>query len=295
MTQQAEDQATTRASPSFWRDLNVFIAAFAGLASMGIFVIVVPLSLLAKLVVPDRQAELITYPLSYAVIASVLIYWWWKHGLSPRERNPARERRFRWGHIVLVVFNLSLLMMFVPALFGSIAVVPPMPAVASLLLPLITLAPMGVIAGLLMLWTSREKTPVFTETLPSEQGDWLDKQRTKLAFGSRDGTKAIAPLQPSSVPSTIVVVAGLIASSFMLFVATVFGSLAFQGNPARFTNVVLPILLVIYVLYGSTAVFLLTKRRGSAVWVAWAPVGLLVVGLPALQVILMLFGAVFGR
>jgi hypothetical protein len=293
--QRPEEHTTTHAKPSFWRDLNVFVAAFVAMTSLGSFILVVPLSLLVKLVVPARQAELLAYPLGYALLALGLIYWWWKHGLSPRERNPARESRFRWGHVLLAVFNVALLAMFIPSLLGSFSMLPRMPAVAGFIVPLITLAPMGVIAGLFMVWSSRGKTPEFADTLPGAQSDLRNAQTGKLPSGSHLEKQPAGAVKPSIAPSAAAVVVGLVVSSLMLFVATVFASLGFQGNTSRFTGLVLPILFVIYVFWASVAISLLTKRRSSAIWVAWGPVGLFTVGLPVLQVVMMLLGPLFGR
>ncbi len=284
----AEEQTATPAMPLFWRDLNVFVAAFAVIAGLGSFIVVVPLSLLVKLVLPARQAELVAYPLAYAVMAAGLVYWWWKHGLSPRERRPAKEKQFRQGHVLLAVFNAMLLAMFIPALVGNFSMLPRMPAVAGVFMLLTSLAPIGVIVGLVMVWSSRGTTPAFADTLPvAKTAQWPSGPRWNK--GKNEATR------PSRAPSSIAVAAGLLVSSFMLYMATVFGSLSFQGNPGRFTGVILPILVVIYVFYVSTAVFLLARRRGSAMWVAWAPVGVLMLGLPALQVIMMLLGSLFGR
>lgn len=293
--QRVEVKATTHAKPSVWRDLNVFVAAFVAITSVGSFILVVPWSLLLKLVAPARQAELIAYPLGHAMLAAGLIYWWWKHGLSPRERNPAREKRFRWGHVLLAVFNVALLAILIPSLLGSFSMLPRMPAVANMIVPLITLAPMGVIAGLWMVWSSRGKMPEFADTSPDAHGDPQKAQMAKWPAGSRLEKQPTNAAKPSIAPSAAAVVVGLIASSLMLFVAGVFASLGFQGNTSRFTGVVLPILFVIYVFWASIAVFLLTRRRSSAIWVAWGPVGLFTVGLPVLQVIMMMLGSVFGR
>lgn len=296
--QRAEENTTTHAKPSFWRDLNVFVAAFAVIASVGSSIIVIPLSLLVKLVVPARQAELVAYPLGHALLALGLIFWWWKHGLSPRERNPARERRFRWGHVLLAVFNVALLAMFATSLLGSFSMLPRMPAVAGVIVPLITLAPMGVAVGLWMVWTSRGKTPEFADTLPGAHSDPQKAQTAKWPGGSRWEKRSNEPTQPSltsRASSVIAVVAGLLVSSLMLYMATVFGSLGFQGNASRFTWLVLPVLFAIYVFWVSTAVFLLSRRRSSAIWVAWGPVGLFTLGLPVLQVIMMLLGSLLGR
>lgn len=286
----------THAWPSVWRDLNVFIAAFVAMANLGSFIVVLPVSLLLKLVVPAQRAELIAYPLGYAMMALGLIYWWWKHGLSPRLRNPARERRFRWGHVLLGIFNTTLLLMlFVVSSLGRLSWLPHVPAVAGVFVSLMGLAPMGVIVGLAMVLSARGTAPEFTDTLPLAQGEPMRVQTVKLSPPKPWDKPIDKPPMPSGTPSAVLVVAGLLVSSPMLYMATIFGALGFQGNTSLFTGTVLPILIAMYVLYASTGIFLLTRRRASAVWVAWAPVGLFAVGLPALQVIMMLFRSLFGR
>lgn len=126
-------------APLFWRNLNVFIAAFTLIVSLAGFVIFVPVSLLAKLVLPSGQAEAFAYPLGYALVALALIYWWSKKGLSPRQRDPAREWRFRWGHVLLAVCNVGILAVFGLSALGSY--LPRMPAAAALLLVLVGMAP----------------------------------------------------------------------------------------------------------------------------------------------------------
>ena len=286
----------TRAWPSVWRDLNVFIAAFAAMASLGSFIMVVPVSLLLKLVVPAQRAELIAYPLGYAMMALGLIYWWWKHGLSPRQRNPARERRFRWGHVLLAIFNTTfLVMLFAASSLGRLSWLPHVPAVAGIFVSLMGLAPMGVIVGLVMVLSARGAAPEFADTLPWAQGDPMLAQPAKLSPRKPWDKPEEKPPLSSGTPSSILVVTGLLVSTPMLYMATIFGALGFQGNTSLFTGTVLPIVIAMYVLYVSTGIFLLTRRRNSAVWVAWAPVGLFTVGLPALQVIQLLFSYLFGR
>jgi len=283
-------QAAPRTSgtrPPLWRDLNIFVAAFMVMVSVGSMVLFVPLSLLAKIVLPSRQAEVIAFPLGYALTAGVLGYWWWKHGLSPRLRDPAREWRFRWGHRLLAVFNISLLAMFVFSFMASLSRLPAIPGIRGLVLPLVSLAalaPIAVLAGLAMVWSSRARPAVFADTFPAALAGASGKSST--------GWSALKPPPPreSLVVVVIIAVIGLMASTLLFYIGTVFGSLGFQGDSARLENVVLPIVGGCYVFYLAIVIFLLGKRSMAAAWVAWAPFLLVVVMVPLLQVFMALFG-----
>jgi hypothetical protein len=265
--------------PALWRDLNVFVAAFIGIIGLGSFAVFVPLSLLAKLVLPSRQAELVAYPLGYALVALGLAYLWRKRGLSPREVDPARKTRFRVGHILLAVFNCVLLLMLVLPQLGIHTVLPRIVnsgKVVGLLASLITLAPMDALVGVYMVWTARGAAPDFADTLPAGQ---VAPRKTPSAKWPPDTD---APRNP---PSVIVALAGLVVSSLMLFVFGVFAALSFAGNTKLFENTVLPIAIGVYVLYVATTLFVLFKRSRAAIWLAWGPVILVTVVGPLVQVI----------
>lgn len=260
-----------------WRDLNIFVAAFAVMVSVGSMVLFVPLSMLTKIVLPSRQAEVIAFALGYALVAGVLGYWWWKHGLSPRLRDPARERRFQWGHGLLAVFNITLVTMFGLPLVGAMSWLPRVPGVGGIVLGLAALAPIGVLAGLAMVWSSRGKPHAFADTLPSAQPG---SRRPSSA-----GWSALAPPPPRV--SVIAVLLGIVGSSLILYMGALFGFIAFAGSDktAKFANVVLPIVGGCYVLYLSVILILFLKRSMSAVWVAWAPFLIVTVLGPPLQLL----------
>lgn len=271
---------------SLWRDINVFVAAFTVFASLGSFVVVIPVSLLAKLLLPSQQAELLAFPLAYALVALGLGYWWWKHGLSPCQRNPTRLGRFRWGHVLLAVFNLMMMIMLVPAYLGAGSLVPLMPAAARVFMGMIPLAPVALIAGLWMVLSARDTRPAFAATLPEAQLNPHQAQPTELRLESTLARRA---------PSAVAVALGLLVSSLLLYMAAIFAGLSFQSDVKRYTAIFLPILIIFFVFYMSTALWLLSKRNSSAVWVAWAPTVLFTVGLPVLQVLIALFGFLLGR
>ncbi len=265
MEQAAPQRAPSLALP--WRDLNVFVASFAAIVSLAGFAIFVPLSLVLKLVLPSRQAELLAWPLGYGLVAVFLCWRWWKHGLSPRQLNPARAGRFRVGHVLLAVFNVTMAVMFLGASLGAYSLLPRMPSAAGMVVGLVSLAPIGVLVGLVMVLSARGTDPAFADTLPVAPG------------GPQAAPTAKWPVEPApagSAPSLLVVLSGLVVSSLVLFMAGVFGALAFANDQKLFSNVVLPIAFGVYVLYVSIALWLLTRRRGAANWVAWTPMILVI-------------------
>lgn len=279
MTQSAPQRLEGR--PPFWRDLNVFIAAFAAIAFIAGFAVFVPLSLVLKLVLPARQAELVALPLGYALVAAGLAWRWWQRGLSPRQRNPERERRFQVGHVLLAVFNVTMVAMFLGSSLGAYSLLPRLPQAAGIVVALMSLAPMGVLAGLVMVWSARGTAPAFADTLPVAPG------------GPRQVPSAQWPAESTPAgraPSLLVVLAGLVVSSLVLLMAGVFGAIAFSNQQEVYSGIVLPIVFGMYVLYVAIASWLFSKRRGAANWVAWAPVILVIVTSTGSQVIAMLIG-----
>lgn len=117
----------TEGKPPFWRDLNIFFAAFAAIVFIAGFAVFVPLSLVLKLVLPSRQAELVALPLGYALVAAGLGWRWRQHGLSPRQRTPAGEWRFQAGHVLLAVFNVMTVALFVGTSLGAYSLLPRLP------------------------------------------------------------------------------------------------------------------------------------------------------------------------
>lgn len=278
----------------FWRDLSVLIAAVVLIATVGSFIVVVPVSLLAKLVLPARQAELVAYPMGYALVALGLGYWWWKHGLSPRHRAPAREGRFRWGHVLLLVLNVMLLTIFLPPLFGF-SLMPRVPAAAGLIISFSGLLPVGLIAGLYMVWSARESAPAFADTVPATPTESPKTQFAPWPPALPAEKLSPIPSAASRVRSTIIVVFGLFVSSLLLFMAAVYGALSFQSNAQLFTGTVIPVLGFGYVVYLTTALFLLIKGRRFAIWAAWTPTIFFTIALPALQVIQLMFRGLISR
>jgi hypothetical protein len=271
---------------AFWPNLNVFITAFALMASMGMFVVVIPVTIVAKLVLPAREAELWAFPAAYVLIALGLAWYGWKFGLSPRERMPQREQRFRIGHGLLAFCNIAGLAMlvfawllpYVAAHGGALLSRPagslPAMQLAALAMVPFSIAPIVGIAGLVMVWTSRQREERFADTQVAGQ----------------------AAKAGETAGRTVPVVIGLLASSAIVYIGLVFASLGFQGRTERFTGVVLPVAGVCFVLWVTTTLWLLGKSRGgAAVTVAWLPVLLVLVGAPAAQLLFALIAALTHR
>lgn len=271
------------AKPAFLRDLNVFSAAFIALVSFASFAIFIPLSIVLKLVLPSRQAELLAWPLGYGLVAVFLCWRWWKHGLSPRQVDPSRQTRFRLGRGLIAFFNVAMAAMYARASFGAYSLLPAMPAmpaIAGVVIALTSAAPMGLLAGLYMVLSARGTGPAFADTSPAAADS---VRQTPSAKWPPERTPAGLP------PSVMLVMAGLVATSLVLYMAGVFGFLAFTREPKLYTNTVLPIVGGVYAVYVITALVLLVKRVHAANWVAWAPVTLFVVVLPLIQWIVLLF------
>lgn len=263
--------------PPLWRDLNIFVAALVIASSVGGMVIFAPVSMLLKMALPARLAEMLGYVFSHLLVAGLLGYWWWKHGLSPRERNPARELRFQWGHGLLAFFNIALVAMYVLPLLGGLSWLPRLPRVGGLLVALVSLAPVGLLLGLALVWSSRGQPAAFADTVSGAPAG--SRPRTSA------GWSALAPPPPRV--SVLAVLFGLVSSSSILYIFGVFGFIAFAGSDEteKFKNVVLPIVGGCYVLYVSVVIILFLKRRMSAVWVAWAPFLIVTILGPSLQLL----------
>jgi hypothetical protein len=272
----ASQIAMTSRTPQFLADLNVFLAAWILFISIGAFVLVVPVNLLGKFILPVRQAELWAFPVAYTLAAAALAYWWRTRGLSPRQRYPGREWRFRTGHAMLIAFNASILLVFLWSRIGFPVVSRPVGS-PSLWASMSSLSPLLGLLGLVLVWGSRATQSDFEATVPSA----VDQSGDRRSFRTPDDLAST-----SRAPSVIAVVLGLVASSTILYIAGVFASLAFQSDPKRFTGIVLPILGLLYVVYVAGSIALLQKRSSVAVLFAWAPLIALTVGLPVLQMIL---------
>ena len=287
--------------PEFWRNLNVFTVAFVLVAAVGIWVLVIPVSLALKLVTASRQAEALAFPLAYAVLAAVLGGWWWKFGLSPRVRRPGSERRFRCGHVVLAICNgLALGGLAAGYVLPSLLThtkLPPMPAVAALILMVYPLIPIVGIAGLVMVLGSRAAPEMAAGAPATDANAFADTVIEGPAAIARwpAPPKAQAKPQKNRVGAVVVTFVGVAASALVIYMGLVFASLGFQGRTEVFTAWVLPIAGLCGVFYLSTVLWLLGKSRHTvASALAWAPVLLLLL-VSALQMIVFVVRELVGK
>lgn len=287
--------------PEFWRNLNVFTIAFVVVAAVGIWMLVIPVSLALKLFPASRQAEAMAFPLAYALLAALLGGWWWKFGLSPRVRRPDRERRFRWGHVLLAICNVLALgglaaSYLLPSLLTHTKL-PAMPAVSALILMVYPLIPVAGIAGLIMVLGSR--------AAPVSGPDARETTSDAAAFADTviEGPAAIARWPaPPKAPSpknrggaAVGIFFGMAASGLVIFMGLVFASLGFQGRPEVFTAWVLPIAAACGVLWVTVVLWLYGKERHQpAAALAWTPV-MLIVALPALQMVVFAVRELVGK
>lgn len=249
--------------PALWRDLNVFVAAFIGFASLGGFALFVPVGLVLKLVLPAQRAEQLAFPLGYVLLALVLAYFWWKHGLSPRYPDPRSQNSFRWGHRLLAMANVLMVGMFALTSLGRPGFMSKIGIAGNFVMLLLTLAPIATVAGLVLVWSSRNKTPAFADTLPAGQVEGPTR--------GAPSAKWTPSTKPASGPSWLLVLFGLFVSSLMVYMGAVFAALGFQGNTEVYTGTVLPVVGFVYGVYTLTTIFLLFRRSSAANWFAWLP------------------------
>ncbi|MDP3760134.1 MAG: hypothetical protein Q8R01_06420 [Ramlibacter sp.] len=276
------------------RNLNVFIAAFVLGVAVGGWVLMVPTSLVLKLFIEPRRAEIVALPASYVVLAAILAWHWWRTGLSPKVRRPEREGSFRKGHALLLVSNL--LAVGGPAssfLLPALLVHTKLPTLASAIMAAYPLSMIAGIAGLIMVWSAR---PAADAAAPADADAFADTVAQGPAAIARWPARPAKKKEKASVASALPAVLGMGASALLTFIFLVFASLGFQGRTKMFTGTVLPIAGVCFVFYVTTVIWLLgTARRSAATALAWSPVLLGVIGLPALQVIAMAVAVLLGK
>ncbi|MBI5279745.1 MAG: hypothetical protein HY854_25155 [Burkholderiales bacterium] len=277
-----------RSTAAFWLDLNVFVAAFLLLAGLGIAFLYVPLALAGKLVMPAQRAEVLAMPAAYAVLAAMLAWAWWSAGgLSPAVREEGKERQFHIGHGLLFASNAATAMVFAPAIGGaSLALSLQASALSGVMTLLPTAATVAAIAGILLVHGSRRAPPTlkastgFAATQPVPDDDDDESGEGKAA----------------RVGLTLGALAGLVASSVLIMIALVFAAIGMQYRAGQFTGFVVPVVAVTYIVYLAGSVWLaLNGRAAAALGLAWAPAVLMTLGLPLVQVVVMLAGALLGQ
>ena len=94
----------------FMANLNVFLCLFALSFWMGSGPVAAVISLLLIPIGGARGS--LAFLLAYAVILAVLVFFWWRYGLSPKAINPERKRRHRIGHWLIGSLNILILCAF---------------------------------------------------------------------------------------------------------------------------------------------------------------------------------------
>lgn len=267
----------------FARNLNIFLGCLIGFSSIGAWILIIPLSLLLRPFVGEQRASIIGMPLAYMLIALILAYAWWAGRLSPAQRAPGSNARFRAGHQLLAFGNLTVL-----ATLGAQFVLPQIAKVAPITMAggvLLFLMPMGmiaIIAGPLLVWSTRARVPApaadqaFADTV-------IEARPGQLRAGR---VTATTPVSRLSV--TLPVILGLLASCFLVFMGAVFAGAAAgnSGSGKLFVDTAVPVMLVGLVLYLTTTIWLVWRRHDkSALGLAWGPVLLLVVAAPLMQIL----------
>ena len=140
----------------FIRNLNVFVACLviAGMTVAG------PVALLAAValtpVLGERVAGGFMFPIAYLALGAVLATAWWKTGLSPAERKPEREGRFKVGHGLLALTNILAVAAFaLPFVLANVSGNSNLAMLAWLALPVYALGFIAWPAGLFMVWSAR--------------------------------------------------------------------------------------------------------------------------------------------
>ena len=142
-------------SMSFLRNLNVFIACLvvgsitaAGPLAMVIYVV-------GKALFGEKAISSYGYPLGYLLMAAVLVFIWWRSGLSAAQAMRGREGRFRTGHVVLALINILAVVSFAgPMLLARISGNSNLAMLAWLAVPVYGLGFLAWPVGLFMVWRS---------------------------------------------------------------------------------------------------------------------------------------------
>lgn len=181
------------------------------------------------------------------LVLVVLCCIWWKLGLSPRQRNPARDKRFRWGHTVLAISNAAMLFLMAIPWLAATPMFRAMPRLACVFMLPVTLVPFALFVGLGLVWTSAGRLPAADEdTQPAAE---IQQRATPSAQWPANAKPSKPKGKP---PSVLMVLSGLVGSGFLLFMAAVFGDVAFSSDQKLLMSRVLPIYI------GVCAVYLLT-------------------------------------
>ena len=132
----------------FLRNLNVFIPYLYLLsATLGAMLSTTFDTSFAEYFPQSANPYLVRHAPSLLLIVLALCIVWWRTGLSPSSYRPEREKRFKRGHNLVAMGNIS----FAITLLGAFK----LPFLLFLLTPFVLLAYISWIVGLIMIWSSR--------------------------------------------------------------------------------------------------------------------------------------------
>lgn len=140
----------------FIRNLNVFIACLviAGMTIAGPVALLISVAL--RPILGERMAGGYMYPVAYLALGTLLAIAWWNTGLSPAERRPEREGRFKIGHGVIALTNiLAVAAVAGPLLLAKVSGNTNFAMLAWFALPVYALGFIAWPVGLFMVWSSR--------------------------------------------------------------------------------------------------------------------------------------------
>jgi len=130
------------------RNLNIFLPCYAFVIQFTMGFIFILVSFL--------HVSPYLLPVLYLIPALPLFLIWYKSGLSPISIKEGRENRFKIGHWLLAIINISAILAIVlPALVSYITGNREMMGIMWLLVPIVILGAPVSIAGLFMVWSSR--------------------------------------------------------------------------------------------------------------------------------------------
>jgi len=129
-------------------NLNIFLPCYAFLIQFAMGFIFLLISFL--------HVSSYLLPVLYLIPALPLFLIWYKSGLSPISIKEGRENRFKIGHWLLAIINISAtLAIALPALVSYITGNSEMMGIMWLLVPIVVLGVPASITGLFMVWSSR--------------------------------------------------------------------------------------------------------------------------------------------
>jgi hypothetical protein len=142
----------------FLPNFNVFIACFGLLAMFATGPIIILVSAVLTPIRTGQGGLLATYmfPLAYALLALILLAFWFKTGLAPAKRLPERERRYQFGHWLVAITSIATAAAFAfPFVLAHTSGKHNLVMLAWLALPVYSFGFLIWAGGLYMIWSSR--------------------------------------------------------------------------------------------------------------------------------------------